>query len=139
MAKATSSLPAHVSLLHDITSQRTLARFRTPSGPLQPQQRLLLAPVAGESPCGRFSLGPGRVDHMVYLPADLHLHHQHIASLVVGAATIHPRGLGLESQPPLFLLCFPDILHTLTVTWAKSSCAASTVSDWARCYIFSSL
>ena len=69
MAMATSSLPALLSLLHDITSQRTLARFRTPSGPLQPQQRLLLAPVAGESPCAHFSFGPGRDGHMHYLPS----------------------------------------------------------------------
>ena len=69
MTKATSSLPTYLSLLHDITSQRTLARFRTPSGPLQPQQRLLLAPVAGESPHARFSFGPGRNGYMRYLPS----------------------------------------------------------------------
>ena len=71
----------------------TLAHFRTPAGPLQPHQGLLLGPVVGESLVAKRT--------SLYL-ADLYLHQEHIASPVASAASIHPRGLGFESQAPLF-------------------------------------
>ena len=109
-AMVAASLPPLRGPLHThprirCATTRTLARFCTPAGPLQPRQLLLLALVAGESPPLRTLQfwSWSRCAHAI-CSADLPLYHKETASSVVRAATILPRGLGIKCQVPL-LFC----------------------------------
>ena len=128
MAEATSSssssLPAHPSLLHDLSSQRT-------SVPVPHVRRCSTASVvavliefaAGKDSCA-FMEGQGLALSSIQSdPCSSSSKIQALAQLVSHTSS-RPGGPGIESQAPQFLLCC-----THTSTSGQVCCWASTVSS----------